>query len=156
MNRRFAFAVLLACAMSASAQPVYRWTDAQGRVHYGDRPPASVDARPVDIAPPPPGAGFPAAVATGTPDSTATAGQRQPLAITMYATATCGYCAKARRFFAQRGIAYREKDIDRYAQARTEWKRLGGKGVPLFVINGEVSSGFSADSMARALSALGW
>ena len=147
------------CATAAIAQPVYRWTDAEGRVHFGDRPPEGIEARTVDIAPPPPSSGTsPAGAASATvPPAQGTNGaQRQPLSIVMYATADCGYCAHARRYFAQRGIGFREKDIDRYAQAKAEWKRLGGTGVPLFVINGDVSRGFNADSMSRTLARLGW
>ncbi|HET7671787.1 MAG TPA: DUF922 domain-containing protein [Burkholderiales bacterium] len=39
------FGVLL--AVPAGAQ-VFRWTDSQGRVHYGDRPPQQEKAKPVD------------------------------------------------------------------------------------------------------------
>ena len=40
--------------------------------------------------------------------------------------------------------------------ANAEWKRLGGRGVPLFVINRDVSSGFSEGGMARRLARYGW
>jgi hypothetical protein len=50
---------LLACALipaSASAQQVYKWTDANGQVHYTDQPPPDREAAPVavDRSPPPP------------------------------------------------------------------------------------------------------
>ncbi|MDX1754578.1 MAG: DUF4124 domain-containing protein [Marinobacter sp.] len=31
---------------------VYKWTDADGRVHFGDRPPASAEAEPIAVVPP--------------------------------------------------------------------------------------------------------
>ena len=34
----------------ASAQPVYKWVDAKGKVHYGDRP-ASAKSQKVDTRP---------------------------------------------------------------------------------------------------------
>ncbi len=37
-------ALLLVCAAAAAGNKVYRWTDEQGRVHYGDRVPAGVSA----------------------------------------------------------------------------------------------------------------
>jgi len=43
-------ALPLLVALTAQAQ-IYKWTDAQGRVHYGDQPPT--DARPGQIAPAP-------------------------------------------------------------------------------------------------------
>jgi hypothetical protein len=53
---------LLACAListSATAQQIYKWTDANGQVHYTDHPPADRSAAPVAVdkrpsaAPPP-------------------------------------------------------------------------------------------------------
>ncbi|HET9484697.1 MAG TPA: DUF4124 domain-containing protein [Xanthomonadales bacterium] len=154
IRRLFAFALLACAAAAAAAQPIYKWTDANGVVHYGDAAPAGARASPVTIEPPPPVAGgvagTPPAVADGgrVPRDASPAG---PADIVMYSRADCGYCAQARRYFAQRGIPYREKDVGRYAQARAEWMRLGGRGVPLFVIDGEVSHGFSAGGMTRRL-----
>lgn len=34
---------------NASGEPMYRWTDAKGVVHYGPQPPPGVDATPVKI-----------------------------------------------------------------------------------------------------------
>lgn len=47
--RQLALIALLLASASASAAQVYRWTDAAGKVHYGDRPVAgaeSLDVRP--------------------------------------------------------------------------------------------------------------
>lgn len=52
-------ALLLLCAAGAQAK-VYKWTDAQGRVHYSANPPPGAEAREVRIAPPPPSAAQPA------------------------------------------------------------------------------------------------
>jgi len=73
------------------AQPVFKWTDAQGVVHYGDEPPVDAKAQEVHIE------AAPARVAGST------SAQAGPLDIVMYARADCGYCAKARRYFAERG-----------------------------------------------------
>jgi glutaredoxin len=126
--------LLLALTAEVSAQSVYQWTDAKGVVHFGDKPPANGTARQVQIDP------VPASVL-----------QQSRLKVVMFATKSCGFCAQARRYFAQRGITYAERDIDASAAANTEWKRLGGKGVPLFVINGRVSQGFDAETMSQKL-----
>lgn len=39
MNRLTALCFGCCCAVVAQAGDIYRWTDAQGRVHYGERPP---------------------------------------------------------------------------------------------------------------------
>lgn len=36
--KRIAYALMLLAPLVATAAEVYKWTDAQGRVHYGDRP----------------------------------------------------------------------------------------------------------------------
>lgn len=46
--RRIGAVLLCAAALAAPAQ-VFRWVDAQGKVHYGDRPPADVKAEETKI-----------------------------------------------------------------------------------------------------------
>lgn len=55
INRRLLAVTLALAAHGAVAEGVYRWTDAQGRVHFGDRPPG--DDASLAIAPPAPSAG---------------------------------------------------------------------------------------------------
>ncbi len=62
--------------------------------------------------------------------------------VVMYATSWCPYCAKARAYFARKGIAYVEHDIEKSVAASVEFKRLGGRGVPLIYIGQERMSGF--------------
>jgi glutaredoxin len=63
--------------------------------------------------------------------------------VVMYATSWCPYCAKARAYFAKNGIAYVEHDIEKSAAVNAEFKRLGGRGVPLILVGTERISGFS-------------
>jgi len=63
--------------------------------------------------------------------------------VVMYATSWCPYCAKARAYFAESGIAYVEHDVEKSARARAEFKRLGGRAVPLIVVGREKMNGFS-------------
>jgi glutaredoxin len=64
-------------------------------------------------------------------------------AVVMYATAWCPYCAKARAYFAESGIAYVEYDVEKSATAQAQFKRLGGRAVPLIVVGHEKMNGFS-------------
>ncbi len=77
--------------------------------------------------------------AAGTPPARAEATPQ----VVMYATAWCPYCAQARAYFAQSGIAYVEHDVEKSARAREEFRRLGGRGVPLIVVGRERLNGFS-------------
>lgn len=156
---QFTLMLALFAGSPVFAQSVYKWTDEQGVVHFGDRPPIDESAERVAIAPAPPPSVDDAAEpdATDTRQATATPAKRQRLRILMYGRMDCGYCAKARSYFARRRIAFRELDVaDSSSRAYAEWKRLGGTGVPLFVINGKVARGFSAAGMDKRLAAYGW
>lgn len=71
--------------------------------------------------------------------------------IVMYATPTCGYCAKARQYFSARGLHWDERDIEASAQAKSEWKTLGGMGTPLILVDDEKISGFHQARIDAAL-----
>jgi glutaredoxin-like YruB-family protein len=72
--------------------------------------------------------------------------------VVMYATEWCGYCAKTRQFFRDRGIAYEERDIEKSDTARAEHEKLGGPGVPVVVVNGRtVIRGYDPDRLEEAL-----
>ncbi len=64
--------------------------------------------------------------------------------VVMYATDWCPYCEKARQFMDNNGIEYYEYDIEKSSEGHRQYKSLGGNGVPLLVVNGEVIKGFSA------------
>ena len=84
-------------------------------------------------------AGAPPAQAESTPE------------IVMYATSWCPYCAQARAYFARAGIAYVEHDVEKSASAHVEFKRLGGRGVPLIVVGREKLNGFSEQGFEHLL-----
>jgi len=72
--------------------------------------------------------------------------QAQPAAgvpVVMYATAWCPYCAKARAYFKRTNTTYVEHDIEKSANAHAEFKRLGGRGVPLILVGNEKLRGFN-------------
>ena len=47
INPRLACLLLAMAAPHAGAEGIYRWTDAQGRVHFGDRPPGEGRSAPI-------------------------------------------------------------------------------------------------------------
>ena len=54
--------------------------------------------------------------------------------VVMYATEWCGYCAKARKFFTDKGIAYTELDAEKDANARRQYLALDSRGYPLIYV----------------------
>jgi len=49
MHRWIVFFLLLGGASLAAASGVYKWVDEQGRVHYGEKPPARVQAQEMQL-----------------------------------------------------------------------------------------------------------
>jgi glutaredoxin len=134
MTRPRACLALLAflAASAAAAQGIYRWTDADGKVHFGSNPPPGAKANEVRSR----------VNAYSAPAETQPAA-KAAAPVVMYATSWCPYCAKARAYFAKNGIAYVEHDIEKSATVNAEFKRLGGRGVPLILVGTEKISGFS-------------
>jgi glutaredoxin len=71
--------------------------------------------------------------------------------VVMFSTTTCPYCAKTRALFAKAGVAYVDYTIDTSAQAKEEFERLGGGGVPLIYIGDRRIHGFREDAIRDAL-----
>lgn len=48
---KYVLLVLILCLSTSLQAASYSWQDSSGKIHFGDNPPAGVDARPVDPAP---------------------------------------------------------------------------------------------------------
>jgi glutaredoxin len=144
---RIAIVLLLAavCASDAvAAGKVYRWVDENGKVHFGDAPPPSVDAAELKIR------SF-----TGEAEIEAgnDAGGRE---VTMYTTSWCSVCRRARDYLHKRGIPFSEWDIERNPYARMEYNLLNGRGVPLILVGAQRMNGFSAGKLEKMLKKAGY
>ena len=133
--------LLVLAAGIAQAQQIYRWVDANGRVQYGEKPPAGSQP------------------STLQPRVSSVGGAAQPAAakaaVKMYATDWCGYCRQARQFFARNGIAYTELDIEKSPAAMAEYKSLGGRGVPVILVGSARMNGYSEQQLVQLLKAGG-
>jgi glutaredoxin len=136
-------------ALPAHAQ-VFKWTDAQGRTHYGDKPPEDTKTQEVRV---------PSKSYDGPPQiqdwaailrrPTNVAGLQPNAAsggLTMFSAVWCGPCKRAKSYLAQKGISYRDVDIDAPQGAR-EFASFGGGGVPLFISGEKSMRGFSPSGL---------
>ena len=149
-----AIASLLALAAGSAwpQQQIYRWVDADGRVRYtSEKPPDGTKASPLQsrISS---YAGAP--VVTGKPAARARAAG-SPAEVKMYATDWCGYCRKAREYFARNGVRYTELNIEKSAAARAEYDRLGARGVPVILVGEQRMNGYGEQHLAAMLKAGG-
>ena len=148
----FALACVAAMAPPAPAQ-VYKWTGPDGRTHYGDSPPKEATKQELKIGVQ--SFGGPAEVDTWTrvlkrPPAVDTSKPRST-AITMFSTSWCPHCKRAKAYFAQKGVGYREVDIEASDQGRREFEEYGGKGVPLIIVGERRMRGFDPGTMDQML-----
>jgi glutaredoxin len=146
---RFLLLTVLIAPAVASAD-VYKWTDAQGRVHYSDSAPPDVKTQPVtakinSIS-------GPAVVSTF--KNTTAGGSRQTVRI--LTAAWCGHCKKAKAFLAAKGVAYEEVDVEASDRGRNEFTQLGGRGVPIILVGAQRMYGFEAGALTTMLEQAGW
>lgn len=133
------FFVLL-CQLSASvSSEIYKWTDSEGRVHFGDVENERYNAEKIDVK-----------VNSYEHVTYSSLGWKPPerssgrsREVEMFSTSWCGYCKKARRYFQSSGIAFVEYDIESDARAKDRYDALGGKGVPLIRVGTKLMNGFS-------------
>jgi glutaredoxin-like YruB-family protein len=71
--------------------------------------------------------------------------------IVIYSTSWCPACKHAKQYFTSRNIPFRELDVEKSPEARAEFQRLGGQGVPLIMIKGEKVSGFDQQRIEQLL-----
>lgn len=70
--------------------------------------------------------------------------------VVLYATQWCGYCAKTRELFAEDSITYREVNIETDATGRSQYQALGGRGVPVIDMRGQVIHGYDVRAIRAA------
>jgi glutaredoxin 3 len=74
------------------------------------------------------------------------------MAVTLYSTPTCGYCTKAKQYFRENRIPFKEHNIARDLRRADEMmKKSGQMGVPVIDVNGKVIVGFNKPEIERAL-----
>ena len=70
--------------------------------------------------------------------------------VVLYATEWCKYCEKTRNLFAKHKISYVEIDIEKSEQGHREYKKLGGRGVPVVNAHGTVIHGYAPQQILEA------
>lgn len=63
--------------------------------------------------------------------------------VVVYSSSWCPACQEAKAYLRGKGIPFSDKNVETSQEAAEEYSRLGGRGVPLILINGQRSDGFS-------------
>lgn len=81
-----------------------------------------------------------------------TAQPKSPPRVIVFSTPTCSFCTAAKRYFREKGVAFRDVDVSRdAAAARDLVRRTGQMGVPVIDINGRLVVGFDRPKIEQLL-----
>ncbi len=120
--------------ISVSAE-ILKWTDSDGRVHFGDKPPPGAETSIVEVR-------------INTYESPNIEALQEILnpkdKVVMYSAEWCGVCKKAKKYFRANNIPYKDYDIEKSSKGRKDYKKLGAKGVPVILVGKKRLNGFSA------------
>jgi glutaredoxin len=122
----------------AAQSEIYRWTDENGKVYFSDRPSTDHASAAVELQ-------INTYEGVAYEPSTMDAGPR----VIMYSADWCGVCKKARRYFKENKIEYREYDVEKSKKGEREYSKLRAKGVPVILVGKKRMNGFSAAGFER-------
>lgn len=72
--------------------------------------------------------------------------------VIVFSTPTCTYCNRAKHYFRQQGVRFRDVDVSKDpAAARDMVRRSGQQGVPVIDINGKIVVGFNKPEIDKLL-----
>jgi len=138
--------LLLVSLGSGADEKVYHWKDSAGRVHYGGQPPSDGSrAREVEVH-------IPSHAGEAEVSTVSAVGR----GVTIYTTATCGYCKAAKAYLRKRSIPFVEHDVERSITGKLDFKRLNGRAVPVILVGNQRMNGFSERRLAAMLSKAGY
>lgn len=149
---------LLLCATAAPAE-VYKWVDEQGRIHYGDRPPAGTplaDLPDIQVVEPGtlPGASD-AASGDAAPASANLASCLSGKGFRLYGASWCPQCTKQKKLFGSTAssLPYIECSPDGSKDRTQDCTRQGIKAYPTWVFpDGRRRSGVYSPQKLASLS----
>jgi len=73
--------------------------------------------------------------------------------VVLFSTTTCSWCRRAKKYFRESSVPFREVNVERDASAaRTIQKQTGQTGVPVIKIGSKWIVGFDQPAIERELS----
>jgi glutaredoxin len=120
-----------------SSAEIYKWVDDKGDVHFTDRPPKNKKTEKVTVI-----------INTYTNVSVsdnifaASKNTSRQKKLIMYSTTWCGVCKRAKKYFQKNSIAFTEYDVEKSSKGKRDYKKMNGKGVPIFLIGKKRLNGF--------------
>ncbi|TAN81084.1 MAG: glutaredoxin family protein [Gallionella sp.] len=135
--------------LGAQAGKLYRWVDANGKVHYGDAPPPDaiqIETKKLSDA---------AAPNQDMPYETRLAQQNFP--VTLYVADNCvDACNQARNLLVKRGIPFSEKSLKTQEEIDALKKLSGSDGLPTLAVGKNYLKGFQEKQWHSELDIAGY
>jgi glutaredoxin len=140
---------MLVATAGLAVADMYKWVDETGKVHYTDSPPPGKKAQKLDlkinsIAGPPVVSTFKGG--TSSKDISAVAAK-----VKVYGATWCGYCKRAKAYLQARGTPFEDIDVERSAQGKSEFRSLGGRGVPVILVGDQRMDGYRQETLEGML-----
>ncbi|MFT4564270.1 MAG: glutaredoxin [Gammaproteobacteria bacterium] len=153
IDRCCIFALILSFVTAAAAAAgIHKWTDAEGRMHFGDRPPEGANSTTVEVkvnSYATPSIEGLAAVVGNREDKKRS---KKSSSVILYSTSWCKVCVRAKQYFGDHEVSYKEYDIEQSDKGKKDFARLGGSGVPVILVGNRRLNGFSAASFEKIYS----
>jgi glutaredoxin len=142
--------VLVMLVPASHATQLYRWTDAQGQVHYTDQPPPVAARQSVQK-------NFSGNVIEGG-ESYALRQARSRHPVSLYTSPDCGLpCEDASRLLARRGIPHTTHNPQSQATDQQALRKLTGRmNLPVLVVGRQTLEGYQTETWNHALDAAGY
>lgn len=71
--------------------------------------------------------------------------------VILYSASWCGYCKKTREFLNEKSIPFYEYDIEKSAIGHDQYRAIGGRGVPVLLVNQNVIRGYNPNEILEYL-----
>ena len=72
--------------------------------------------------------------------------------VELYTTVVCPWCHKAKEFFDENKIEYKEKNVEKHPELAAELlEKSGQMGVPVITIDDKIIIGFNKDRLKNTL-----
>lgn len=131
---------------TVSAAEIHRWVDEKGEIHYSNAPTKNAEEKQQlqKVMT------YPEEMATERDSKEPVKSKdasdeiRSKKEISIYTTATCPYCHRAKDYLSKKGLKFTEIDVQRNREGLNRMTEISGQtGVPVIVINGDVIIGFN-------------
>ncbi len=134
-SQRYLLLISLVLVMNISFAEIYKWVDDKGEVHFTDHPPENQNTEKVTVK---------INTYTNVSVSKNIFSSNENKKIIMYSTTWCGVCKRAKKYFQKNNITFTEYDVEKSNKGKRDYKKMNGKGVPIFLIGSKRLNGFDA------------